>query len=194
MVPLIWKLKGRILGLVCPLFFERIGQGTQFTGRVRLPMPFRKIRIGRECMIGHDVFFQTGRFSHIQIGDAVSLNSGCHLVASQSITIGNNVAIGEYVSIRDQEHRFTPETGVRGQGFHVAPVTIGENVWIGRGVYIGPGTQIGSGSIVAANSVVRGTFPPNVLIAGAPAKIRRCILAGEQAGSRTITPLKKKEG
>lgn len=128
-------------------------------------------------MIGHDVYFQTGRASTIMIGDRASLNTGCHLVASVSITIGDNVAVGEYVSIRDQEHRFTPETGVRGQGFHVAPVTIGDNTWIGRGVYIGPGTQIGNGSIVAANSVVRGAFPPNVLIAGAPATIRRRILS-----------------
>ena len=182
MIPLIWRVKGFLLRSLSPLFFERIGKGTQFTGRVRLPMPFRKVRIGCDCMIGHDVFFQTGRASHITIGDAVSLNSGDHLVASEAITIGDNVAIGEYVSIRDQEHRFTPGTGVRGQGFSIAPVAIGNNVWIGRGAYIGPGTQIGDGSIVAANSVVRGVFPPNVLIAGAPATVRRRILAsGETA-------------
>ncbi|MEM7766160.1 MAG: acyltransferase [Pseudomonadota bacterium] len=176
MIPAIWRLKGLILRVVSPLFFERVGPGTQFTGRVRLPMPFRKVRIGRAAMIGHDVFFQTGRTSHIHIGDQVSLNSGCHLVASEAITIGDNVAVGEYVSIRDQEHRFTPATGVRRQGFSVAPVSIGDNVWIGRGAYIGPGSVIGAGSIIAANSVVRGQFPPGVLIAGAPANIKRRIL------------------
>ncbi|TIN26417.1 acyltransferase [Mesorhizobium sp.] len=160
------------------MFYERIGKGTLFTGRVRLPLPLRKIRIGENCMIGHDVFFQTGRNSSITIGDNSNLNTGCHLVASESITIGDNVAIGEYVSIRDQEHRFSPATGVRGQGFKIDPVSIGSNVWIGRGVYIGPGTTIESGSIVGANSVVRGKFPPNVLIAGAPAKVKKMLVDG----------------
>ncbi|MBL4811869.1 MAG: acyltransferase [Rhodobacteraceae bacterium] len=175
MVPLIWRLKGRILRLVSPLFFRSVGKGTLFTGRVRLPLPRRNIDIGADCMIGHDVFFQTGRGSSVSIGRGCSLNTGCHIVASDKITIGDDVAIGEYVSIRDQEHRFTPQTGVKGQGFNVAPIEIGDRVWIGRGVYIGPGSIVGAGSIVAANSVLRGQYPPNVLLAGAPAVIKRNI-------------------
>ena len=173
---LVWRLKGALLGLLSPVFFRSIGRSTQFTGRVRLPLPFRKIDIGARCMIGHDVYFQAGRTSVIVVGDDASLNTGCHLIAAERITIGRNVAIGEYVSIRDQEHRFAPGSGVRGNGFRISPVTIEDNVWIGRGAYIGPGTHLRSGSIVGANSVVSGEFPPNVLIAGAPATIRRSIL------------------
>lgn len=176
MIHPLWRLRGAVLRLLCPLFFRSIGRGTQFTGRVRLPLPFRGVRIGARCMIGHDVYFQTGRTSEIVVGDDTSLNTGCHVIASERIDIGRNVAIGEYVSIRDQEHRFAPDTGVRGKGFKVSPVRIENNVWIGRGVYIGPGTHIRSGSVVGANSVVSGDFPPNVLIAGAPATIRRSIL------------------
>lgn len=176
MVPWFWKLKGTLIRLSSPIFFRRLGSGIQFTGRIRLPLPWRNISIGNDCMIGHDVFFQTGRRSTISIGNHVSLNTGCHIVASESITIGNGVAVGEFVSIRDQEHRFTPSTGVRGQGFRVAPVMIGDNVWIGRGAYIGPGVHIGDGSIIAANAVVRTSCPPQVLLAGAPATIRRHIL------------------
>ena len=185
-VPVMWRLKGKILAFTCPLFFSRIGRGTQFTGRVRLPMPKRNVVIGARCMIGHDVFFQTGRTSTITIGDETSLNTGCHLVSSEKIVIGDNVAVGEYVTIRDQDHNFTPATGVRDQGFHVAPVSIGANVWIGRGVHIGPGTTIGPGCIVAANAVVRGTFGPNVLIAGVPAVVKRRILpSGETVAPQT---------
>ena len=124
-------------------------------------------------MVGDSVFFQAGRASEIVIGDDVILNTGTHVVASSSIRIGTGTAIGEYVSIRDQDHLFTPGTGVRGQGFDIEPVEIGENCWIGRGVHIGPGSRIGAGCIIAANSVVRGTFGPNLLIAGAPATARR---------------------
>ena len=176
MIHPLWRLKGELVRLLCPLFFRSIGRGTRFTGRVRLPLPLRGVEIGERCMIGHDVYFQTGRTAEIMVGNDSSLNTGCQLIASECISIGRNVAIGEYVSIRDQEHRFAPRSGVRGNGFSVSPVTIEDNVWIGRGAYIGPGTHIRSGSVVGANSVVAGDFPPNVLIAGAPATIRRSIL------------------
>jgi acetyltransferase-like isoleucine patch superfamily enzyme len=169
------RLKGRLIRMTCPLFYKKIGRKCEFYGRVRLPDPLRNVTIGDRCMIGDSVFFFTGRSSFIEIGNDCSLNSGCHVVANESIVIGDNCAIGEFTSIRDQAHRFTPETGVRDQGFTIAPVRIGENCWIGRGVFIGPGSSIGKGCIIAANSVVHGTFPPNVLLAGAPAKIKKTL-------------------
>jgi len=62
-------------------------------------------------------------------------------------------------------------------------VTIGRNIGdikvpeIGNNVYIGPGTvifgeiKIGDNVIIGANSVVNKSFPDNVVIAGAPAKV-----------------------
>lgn len=171
--------------ITVPLFMREVGRGTLMWGGLRLARPMLNVCIGEDCMIGYGLFFQTSRSARIEIGDRTSINTGCHLVASELIKIGSNVAIGEYVTIRDQEHRFKPAFGVRGQGYKVAPIVIEENVWIGRGVYIGPGTTIRAGTIVAANSVVRGDFPPNVLLAGAPAKVRRMIL---QTGEMTLPP------
>ena len=62
---------------------------------------------------------------------------------------------------------------MREQGYKVAPIKVGRNVWIGRGVYIGAGAVIGDDCIVGANSVVHGQFPAGSLIAGAPATVRR---------------------
>lgn len=129
--------------------------------------------MGPRGKIGGSVYFATGRESRIEIGEKVFINLGCVLVASELIEIGPRCSIAEYVTIRDQEHRVAPGEGTRDQGFQVAPVRIGKDVWIGRGVYIGPGVTIGDGSVVAANSVVRGHFPANVLIAGAPAVIKK---------------------
>lgn len=165
-----------MLRWTCPLFFRRIGRRVQFTGRVRLPIPLRNVDIGDDCMIGDSVYFQTGRSSRIEIGNDCSINTGCHLVASSHIVLGDNVAVGEYVSIRDQVHNFAVGHGVRDQGFEVAAVSIGKNVWIGRGVFIGPGTSIGDNSIIGANSVVHGVFPPGVLIAGTPAMVKKSLL------------------
>ncbi len=165
---LAYRLAGRIL-------FRRIGAGTRFFGSIRMARPFGDVTIGANNMIGAGVFFQVGRRSRIQVGDNCSINSFCHIVAGDSVTIGNNVAIAEFVSIRDQEHRFDPDCGVRGMGFEVAPIIIEDNVWIGRGVYIGPGSHIRRGSIVGANSVVRGQFPPASLIVGAPGKVKKTL-------------------
>jgi acetyltransferase-like isoleucine patch superfamily enzyme len=96
------------------------------------------------------------------------------------------VAVGEMVSIRDQEHIFIPGQGVRGQGFKVEPVEIGDFTWIGRGVFIGPGTRIGKNCIVAANSVVHGTFPDGVLIAGAPAVVKKLTAPNDDAAEAIV--------
>lgn len=167
------RLKGMVLRAMCPLFFKRIGRRVYFHGRLRLPKPLRNVVIGDDCHVGDAAMFHTSRTSQIVIGDNCAFNSGCHIVSDSSITIGNNVFVGEFVSIRDSDHRFTPDTGVVGQGYAVDPVVIEDNVWIGRGVLVARGAKIGRGSIVAANSVVRNSFPPGVLLAGAPAVIKK---------------------
>ncbi len=172
----LWRIKGQMLRMTAPILFRRVGAGTMFIGKTRLPLPFQRVSIGRKCIVNSGVYFHTGRTGRIEVGDQTSFNTGCHIVASEAIEIGERVAIGEYVSIRDQDHNFTPATGVRGQGYRVAPIVIEDNVWIGRGVHIGPGTHIRSGTIVAANAVVRGAHPRNVLLAGLPASPRRTIL------------------
>lgn len=144
-------------------------------GRLKFAHLPCRVALGRRCCLGDGVYFSTGRNALIEIGDDVSINAGCLLVASERIVIGRSTAIGEYVSIRDQAHNFAPGHGVRGQGFRVTPVKIGRNVWVGRGVFIGPGTEIGDNSIIGANSVVHGIFPPNVLVAGAPARVRKTL-------------------
>jgi acetyltransferase-like isoleucine patch superfamily enzyme len=169
------RLRASFHRLCAPLFYRAVGPGTHFYGRVRLGRPFSRVYIGAHCMVGDGVFIHAGRQAEIRIGDHGSINSYCHLVAVAGIAIGQNVAIAEFVSIRDQEHRFDPRYGVRGQGFDVAPIVIEDNVWIGRGVYIGPGSHIRAGSIVGANSVVRGQFPPGVLIAGTPAVVKKTL-------------------
>ncbi|WP_172970157.1 acyltransferase [Erythrobacter sp. THAF29] len=131
------------------------------------------IALGEDAMLGRNIFWQVARSASVTIGDRFSLNSGGFVVVSEGLTVGDNVAIGELVSIRDSEHKFDPDHGVRGQGFTQAAIIIEDNCWIGRGTYIGPGSHIRRGSIVAAHSVVRGDFPEGSLIAGAPAVVKK---------------------
>lgn len=148
---------------------------TKIYGRLGFSHLPVRIRMGVSCSLGEDLYLSTARKAEIILGDSVTFNRGCIVVASERIEIGDRVAVGEYVSIRDQAHRFVPGHGVRDQGFTVKPIQIGENTWIGRGVFIGPGTRIGSNCIVGANSVVHGEFPSGVLIAGSPARVKKVI-------------------
>ena len=155
------------------VWYRPLHRTTRLYGRLLVPnMPCRLI-VGKRCGFGDSVYLSTGGQATICLGDDVTFNDGCILVASEEISIGSRVAVGEYVSIRDQQHIHVPGAGVRDQGFKVAPISIGDNCWIGRGVFIGPGTVIGKDCIVGANSVVHGHFPDGVLIAGTPAVIKR---------------------
>jgi acetyltransferase-like isoleucine patch superfamily enzyme len=155
-------------------YFQELGPGTWFWGRVRFGTVNGNIAVGKRCWIGHDVVLSAGRGCEIVIGDGVSLNTGCHVVAVSGIRIGANTAIGEYTSIRDQNHTFDRvDVPIKEQGFVGRSIEIGEDVWIGRGVMICPGVHIGNGAVVGANSVVTKDVEPYAVVAGCPARLIR---------------------
>ena len=175
-----WRLKWESLSLVRWIwyaslrgaFFRSVGRGTRFFGRVRFGSVEGNISIGRNCLIGHEVFFSATRGVFINIGNDCGLNTGCHVVASYGITIGSKTHVGEYCSIRDQNHTFSSvHTPIMDQGFSGAPITIGADVWLGRGVFVGAGVDIGDGAVIGANSVVTRDIPCFAVAVGAPARV-----------------------
>lgn len=53
----------------------------------------------------------------------------------------------------------------------IAPITLEDNSFVGMNVVLLPGVTIGANSIVGAGSVVSRDIPPNVVAAGAPARV-----------------------
>jgi acetyltransferase-like isoleucine patch superfamily enzyme len=111
-----------------------------------------------------------GENAVITIGRGVATNNNIMLCAMNNIRIGDNVLIGERVTIMDFEAHGVPpnkrhEIGIIGE------VVIAENVWIGNNATILKNTYIGENTIVAAGAVVSGRFPANVIIGGIPAKV-----------------------
>jgi acetyltransferase-like isoleucine patch superfamily enzyme len=164
-------------------YFKEIGSGTLIFGALRFGSAEGNISIGKNCMLGHDVFFSARSGSKIEIGDGCSINTGCHIVAIAGIHIGKHTHIAEFCSIRDQNHRFEDlNVLISNQGFAGSPIFIGDNVWIGRGVYIAPGVTIGEGAVIGANSVVTRDVESYTVAYGCPARARRNYAENRVAG------------
>lgn len=92
-----------------------------------------------------------------------NLKIRCH----QEISIGENVAISENLTIWDSDvHELIDNTVPKTQ-----PIKIGDHVWIGINVTILKGVTIGNNSVIASGSVVTKDVPANSLAGGVPAKI-----------------------
>lgn len=119
-----------------------------------------------------DVNVSASRGGRLVIGDQVSINQGCFIICRQSIEIGADTRIGEYVSIRDNDHGWRdPNTPIRLQGFITAPVIIGCDVWIGRGAVILKGVTVGDGAVIGAGAIVTKDVPQYAVAVGVPARV-----------------------
>jgi acetyltransferase-like isoleucine patch superfamily enzyme len=109
----------------------------------------------------------------IRVGAKTYIGIGAVICARETITIGSDVLLAEYVTIRDQDHIFGSGKVTARAGFTTAPIVIGDNVWIGAKTTITKGVKIGNNSVVGANSVVTCDVPANTLVAGVPARVLR---------------------
>ncbi len=132
---------------------------------------------GGEIVIEPGVTIGTGSRLVAQGGKlAVGKNSfigpGCVLVCKAGLTIGDDVLIAEYVTIRDQEHRYPIGQKIRESGFDCAPIIIHADVWIGAKASVLKGAHISTGAVIAAHSLVRAGagVAENTVVAGVPAK------------------------
>ncbi len=167
---------------------SRVGAGrvpitTQFDGPVRTEGRVR-LALGEHCRLGRGAFLETPRGS-ITMGSHVRVNQGTVIVSYASIEIGDDVLIGEYVSIRDADHGsevLDPPVLMRRQEHVAAPIRIGAGAWIARGACVLKGVTIGPGAIVAANSVVTKDVPAMAIVGGVPARVLK--MRGEGSASR----------
>lgn len=115
---------------------------------------------------------------NITVGKNVFINAGCQFQDHGGIVLEDGVLIGHNTVIatlnHDQDFR-------RRSSLIPKPVRICREVWIGAGCVICPGVTVGEHSIVAAGAVVTKDVPPDVVVAGVPARvIKRLPEGGEE--------------
>lgn len=100
--------------------------------------------------------------------------SNSTIVATNKVTIGNNVLIGAGCTIVDSDfHSLNYNywfSSFDEANMNCEPVVIGNNVFIGMDSIILKGVNIGDNSIIAAGSVLTKSIPENQIWGGNPAK------------------------
>lgn len=91
-----------------------------------------------------------------------------------SITIGDNNLFGPNVVVVDHNHIYSDSSElICKQGFSIAPVKIGSDIWVGSNVTICEGVEICDHVVIGANSVVaKSILKPGVYVGSPVRKIR----------------------
>jgi acetyltransferase-like isoleucine patch superfamily enzyme len=174
--------------------FRRFGRGSIMAFPPGSVFGEGGIEIGEDTLIGQQVSLSAGalpgqdllQLTVLTIGDRCVIGRGSHIVAHESVEIGDDVWTGPYIYITDQNHGYEdPDTPIGTQFPVNRPVRIGSGSWLGAGAIVLPGADIGRNVVIAAGSVVRGTVPDHCVVAGVPARIvREYTVAGWRPSSR----------
>jgi acetyltransferase-like isoleucine patch superfamily enzyme len=119
-----------------------------------------------------------GAFVEIQKGVKIGKNCkiSSHTFICEGVTVEDNVFVGHNVSfINDKMPRATNLDGSlqTEADWHVVSTLVKKGASIGTSSTIMCGVTIGENAIVGAGSVVTKDVPPNTIVAGVPARVRR---------------------
>ncbi len=149
----------------CLVFNQKISRPEPFIGVLKM-MEDSEINVqnGFSIFSGHHIILMKG--AKLNLGSGY-INRDVKIRCFKEITIGNNVAISENVTIWDTDaHSIVGKEDKMTQA-----ISIGNHVWIGNNVTILKGVIIGDGAIIAAGSLVNKSIPARCLAGGVPAKV-----------------------
>jgi acetyltransferase-like isoleucine patch superfamily enzyme len=143
-----------------------IGNSNNFTAREILFGDY--LFLDSNVMIGHG-----GRFSYdsfLKVGKGVMICAWVKLNTNYSITIGDDVGIGEYVDV--WTHGSYPAV-LNGFPAEFGPVEIGSHVWLPAKSTVLANIKIGDNVVIGVNSLINKNLPSGCFAAGMPIKIIR---------------------
>ncbi len=157
---------------LAPIFLagcDHVGRGTRTRGRP-VVINAGRIAIGARGIVNSlfaPVVLSSGPRGTLSVGTDSVLNFGSRLHAEASVTLGDHVSLGPYVTIDDTDDDGTGDD--RGP----LPIDVGDHVWLAAYARIRKGARIGRDTIIAAGSEVRGEIPEGVIAGGVPARVLR---------------------
>jgi acetyltransferase-like isoleucine patch superfamily enzyme len=111
----------------------------------------------------------------IRVGSNVRLN-GVGLMAKRGITIGDNCILGSTLLVDTDFHSVRRDRATNPHAPVLsAPITIGANVWLAGQTVVLKGVTIGENTVVGFRAVVTRDVPPDVIVAGNPARVVRTL-------------------
>lgn len=150
--------------------YMTIGDGTSFSDGVYLTA------WDKYCCIQDGKYLEQNFTPCLTIGKNCLFGAYNHITCVNSITIGDNLLTGKWITITDNSHGTTDElklhtNPIKRPLYSKGPVVIGNNVWIGDKATILPGVTIGDGAVIAANAVVTRDVPAFCIAVGNPIRI-----------------------
>lgn len=189
------RVPGPLVSIVTQLAYwdRRVGAWREKAQQLLMQAELgERLKLGDDTRIERGIIWRVGSKGRIHIGSKSVIRTGAELKVDGKLKIGHRVLIGawttlsvldelhigddcllaERVSIRDHDHRFEqPSVPVADQGYRVATIRLGNNVWLGAGVTLLKGVSLGDGCVVGANAVVTRSFPAGCVLAGVPARV-----------------------
>ncbi|WP_431247782.1 sugar O-acetyltransferase [Leifsonia xyli] len=129
--------------------------------------------LGRPLPAGVTVYppFFTDHGRNLDFGERVFINQNCTFLDYAGIRLGSRVMVAPRATFITVGHPVDTED--RRVWLTGGPIVVEDNVWIGAGATILPGVTIGRDSVVAAGAIVAEDVPPQSLVAGTKAEVRR---------------------
>jgi len=121
------------------------------------------IRVGRNCEFAAYCDFEAHGEGVLDIGEGTYFNRYCMISAHEHVLVGKHCMFGPGVKIFDNNHKYSPETGVSSQ-LSTAPISIGDNSWIASDAIILKGARIGKNCVIGAGCIVRGEVPDGSVV------------------------------
>lgn len=163
------RILNKIYTIYCRLRGSRLGNKSSVNWHCDFHS-FKGITLGENSTLYKNLniynkggLFSMGSNSHVA-------PFGYFLIESQTVNIGNEVAIGPYCSFFCVSNTPNGESKLFIENYISGNINIGNNVFIGSHCVILPGTTIQDNTIIAANSVVKGHLDTGFIYGGSPAK------------------------
>jgi acetyltransferase-like isoleucine patch superfamily enzyme len=126
----------------------------------------------------------------VTIGNNVLVMNGVRISSALSISIADGCMLANFCYLTDSDWHDIYDRACAPGG--CAPIVLERGAWIGDSAIVCKGVRVGENSIVGAGAVVTRDVPPNVVVAGNPARVvkkldpEKILLQGEWEKKRML--------